>query len=226
MGGARRARGAARARAHGERRRASTSPSTRPRSGTSGTTSPATWPTARCHAGRAPSSRWWRRTRCSPTRDGELMIAGGNDRLFAAALRRIGAPSELVDDPRFRTQPRARRQPRRARRDPASSAALGDDAAVWHERLTAAGVPGGAGRGRRRRARAPQTQALGLLQPLASSGDPRSSPPRAAASLDASAPLHRTRRRPSGSTPAEVLGEAGYDDDTIAALAARGMISA
>ena len=37
-----------------------------------------------------------------PTRDGELMIAGGNDRLFAAICSVLDLP-ELVDDPRFRT---------------------------------------------------------------------------------------------------------------------------
>src|SRR6185503_19852496 len=38
------------------------------------------------------------------TRDGELMIAGGNDRLFAAICGVVGRP-QLVDDPRFRTNP-------------------------------------------------------------------------------------------------------------------------
>ena len=36
------------------------------------------------------------------TRDGELMIAGGNDRLFAAICGVVGLPA-LVDDPRFRS---------------------------------------------------------------------------------------------------------------------------
>ena len=39
-----------------------------------------------------------------PTRDGELMIGGGNDRLYAAICDVVGLP-ELVDDPRFRTNP-------------------------------------------------------------------------------------------------------------------------
>ena len=39
-----------------------------------------------------------------PTRDGELMIGGGNDRLFAAICDVLGLP-ELVDDARFRTNP-------------------------------------------------------------------------------------------------------------------------
>ncbi|MFN2627801.1 MAG: CaiB/BaiF CoA transferase family protein, partial [Gaiellaceae bacterium] len=38
------------------------------------------------------------------TQDGELMIAAANDRLFAQLCRGIGLP-ELIDDPRFRTNP-------------------------------------------------------------------------------------------------------------------------
>ena len=65
LGGARRARGAPRARADAARAPSSTSRSTRPRSATSATTSPATSPTAPCRTDRARGSRWWRRTRCS-----------------------------------------------------------------------------------------------------------------------------------------------------------------
>ena len=39
-----------------------------------------------------------------PTRDGELMVAGGNDRLFAALCDVLELP-ELVTDERFRTNP-------------------------------------------------------------------------------------------------------------------------
>jgi len=39
-----------------------------------------------------------------PTRDGELMIAAGNDRLFAFLCEVLGLP-ELVNDDRFRTNP-------------------------------------------------------------------------------------------------------------------------
>src|SRR6188508_2423107 len=39
-----------------------------------------------------------------PTADGELMIAGGNDRLFRSICEVVGLP-ELVDDSRFRTNP-------------------------------------------------------------------------------------------------------------------------
>ena len=39
-----------------------------------------------------------------PTRDGELMVAAGNDRLFAALCDVLALP-ELVTDERFRTNP-------------------------------------------------------------------------------------------------------------------------
>src|SRR5688572_32682093 len=39
-----------------------------------------------------------------PTRDGELMVAGGNDRLFAALCEVVGLP-ELAVDPRFSRNP-------------------------------------------------------------------------------------------------------------------------
>src|SRR2546429_8801658 len=39
-----------------------------------------------------------------PTRDGELMVAAGNDRLFRPLCAAVGAP-ELASDPRFRTNP-------------------------------------------------------------------------------------------------------------------------
>src|SRR4029079_703205 len=39
-----------------------------------------------------------------PTADGELMIAGGHDRLFRSICEVVGLP-ELIDDPRFRTNP-------------------------------------------------------------------------------------------------------------------------
>src|SRR5581483_10321342 len=39
-----------------------------------------------------------------PTRDGELMIVAGNDKLYAALCGALGVP-ELIDDERFRTNP-------------------------------------------------------------------------------------------------------------------------
>ena len=199
VGGARRGRRAARAGAHGDRRQRSTSPSTRPPSGTSGTTSPATWRTARCPRGKARGSPWSRRTRCSPRGAGELMIAAGNDRLFAALCDVIGAPS-LVDDPRFRRNPDRVHEPRRPRRAPRGSACARRPPRSWHERLTAAGVPAAPVADVGEIARAPQTEALGLLQPLPHPAIPDLRLPALPLSLDHERALHRTRRRPWDST--------------------------
>lgn len=74
-----------------------------------------------------------------PARDGELMIAAPNQRLWerVAAVLGLGA---LVDDPRFLTV--ADRSRNNAELTPEITAALADeDVAVWVERLRAAGVP-------------------------------------------------------------------------------------
>jgi len=158
------------------------------------------------------------------TGDGELMIAAGNDRLFAALCDVIGAPS-LVDDPRFR------RNPDRVTNRDALGALLEQrlrsaPAAVWHERLTAAGVPAAPVADVGEIARAPQTEALGLLQPLPHPAIPDLRLPALPLSLDHERALHRIPPPTVGQHTAEVLGEAGYDVDTIAALAARGVINA
>ena len=81
-----------------------------------------------------------------PTRDGELMVAAGNDRLYAPSAASSARTSSSVD-PRFRTNP-----DRVANRD-ALIALLEpyfaqDDTASWHERLTARRRSGRTGRGR------------------------------------------------------------------------------
>jgi len=158
------------------------------------------------------------------TGDGELMIAAGNDRLFAALCDVIGAPS-LVDDPRFC------RNPDRVTNRDALGALLEQrlrsaPAAVWHERLTAAGVPAAPVADVGEIARAPQTEALGLLQPLPHPAIPDLRLPALPLSLDHERVLHRIPPPTVGQHTAEALGEAGYDVDTIAALAARGVINA
>ena len=57
-----------------------------------------------------------------PTRDGELMIAGGNDRLFAAICD-VSRPARARRRPALRDEPRPGAQPRRALRDPRRAAA-------------------------------------------------------------------------------------------------------
>jgi crotonobetainyl-CoA:carnitine CoA-transferase CaiB-like acyl-CoA transferase len=157
------------------------------------------------------------------TADGELMVAGGNDRLFAAICRVIGRP-ELVDDERFRTNPE------RVRNRDALCALIEerlrtDTTAHWHEQLSAAGVPAAPVADVADIVAAPQTQALGMLQPLPHPTIPDLQVPALPLSLDGVRASHRSAPPRVGEHTCAVLREAGIDDDTIAALAARGVIS-
>src|SRR3989304_2526764 len=100
----------------------------------------------------------------SPTRDGERMMAGGNDRLFAGICEVVGLP-ELVSDSRFATNPD------RVRNREELVALLSDrlrerDTAEWHSLLTGVGVPAAPVADVEDVASAEQTQALGMLQPI------------------------------------------------------------
>ena len=74
-----------------------------------------------------------------PARDGDLMIAAPNQRLWERVTEVLGITA-LVDDSRFRTVPDRSRN--NAELTPVIAGALaGEDVAVWVERLRAAGVP-------------------------------------------------------------------------------------
>jgi crotonobetainyl-CoA:carnitine CoA-transferase CaiB-like acyl-CoA transferase len=157
------------------------------------------------------------------TRDGELMIAGGNDRLFARICDVLGTP-ELVDDPRFRTNP-----DRVANRDELGrlleDRLATDTTTRWHERLTAAGVPVAPVADVADIVAAPQTEALGMLEPLPHPSIPDLRLPALPLSFDHERAVHRSPPPAVGQHTAEILAEVGYDDETIAALAARGVIT-
>jgi crotonobetainyl-CoA:carnitine CoA-transferase CaiB-like acyl-CoA transferase len=157
-----------------------------------------------------------------PTRDGELMIAGGNDRLFSLLCEVVGM-TELTSDARFRTNPDRVRN-REALVDLLSIRLQERDTVEWHERLTAAGVPAAPVADVADVVSAPQTSALEMLQAVT---HPRIPDLRLAAlpfSFDGERPQHRSAPPLVGEHSAEVLAELGYSKDEIASLATDGVI--
>jgi formyl-CoA transferase/CoA:oxalate CoA-transferase len=159
-----------------------------------------------------------------PTRDGELMIAGGNDRLFAAICEVVGLP-ELTDDERFRTNP-ARVANREALYTTLVERLAQDDSAAWLAKLTVAGVPAAPVADVADVATAAQTEALGMLQHVSHPSIPDLRLAALPLSIDGERALHRGAPPLVGQHSAEVLREAGYTDDEIATLAAASVIRA
>jgi crotonobetainyl-CoA:carnitine CoA-transferase CaiB-like acyl-CoA transferase len=157
-----------------------------------------------------------------PTRDGELMIAGGNDRLFAALCDVLGLP-ELVSDPRFRTNPD------RVRNRQELVALLSQrlrerDTRDWHLALTGSGVPAAPVANVRDVVSAEQTAALGMLEPVPHPRVPELRLTAIPLSFDRDRARHRRPPPLVGEHTAEVLREAGYADEEISALAAEGVV--
>ena len=157
-----------------------------------------------------------------PTRDGELMVASGNDRLFALLCGILDLPA-LVADTRFRTNP-DRVENRDELVSIISDRLREKDTVDWHELLIAAGVPAAPVADVEDVIAAEQTEALGMLQPVA---HPRIADLRLAAlplSFDGARAEHRSPPPLVGEHSAAILREVGYSVEEIAALAADGVV--
>jgi crotonobetainyl-CoA:carnitine CoA-transferase CaiB-like acyl-CoA transferase len=149
------------------------------------------------------------------TADGSLMLAAGNDRLFARLCDALEL-SALPKDPRFATNP-LRVEHREALRALLAERLRTGTNAVWLERLSAARVPASPINDVRGVAKHEQTQALGLLQALG--GEQLVAPP---LSLDGERVQHVSPPPAVGADTEAVLGELGYAEEEIARLVGNG----
>ena len=157
-----------------------------------------------------------------PTADGELMIAGGNDRLYAAICEVLEVP-ELVDDLRFRRNP-DRVANREALVELLSERLRERPSADWLERLRLAGVPAAPVADVADVVQAEQTAALDFFQPLEHPSIPDLRLPVLPLSFGRGRLRHRSAPPLVGEHTREVLAEAGLADEDIDALADEGVV--
>lgn len=156
------------------------------------------------------------------TADGEVMIAAGNDKLFAA-LADVLELSNVAEDSRFRTNP-DRVTHRQALDDLIVGATRGRLTADLLARLDQAGVPAAPVQDVGQVATHAQTEALGMLQQLPHPAVPELRTVAIPVSVDGDRVTHRAPPPELGAHTAAILAEAGFDDDAVAELAAQGIV--
>ncbi|MBM3780322.1 MAG: CoA transferase [Acidobacteria bacterium] len=157
-----------------------------------------------------------------PTRDGDLVVAVGNDGIWRRFCPAIDRPT-LADDPRFLTN-RDRLTHYHELRPLLVEALQARTRAEWTTRFHAAGVPCGAVRDLHEVLSDPQIEARDMV---ASVDHPTVGPTRVMGSplkLSATPPSVRTPPPLLGQHTRDVLTELGYDQQMIEQLSASGVI--
>ncbi|KRA53714.1 CoA-transferase [Pseudoxanthomonas sp. Root65] len=154
--------------------------------------------------------------------DGHIVVAVGNDRQFARLCELMDV-SALADDARFTTNA-GRVRHRDVLVPPLQAALLSRGRHAWLSMFEAAGIPCGPVNDLADVFADPQVQARGMVaglpHPLADALPLVNSPIR----LSATPVVHRHAPPLLGQHTDDVLREAGYDDDGIAALRKRGVV--
>jgi crotonobetainyl-CoA:carnitine CoA-transferase CaiB-like acyl-CoA transferase len=132
------------------------------------------------------------------TRDGDLVVAAGNDKLFRALCRVMGHP-EWADDPRF-VNNSLRVENARALYALLEERFATRSSADWAEQLDEAGIPCAPVQDVAQMLAHPQTQALGLMQQVPGSSIPLMG-----------LPLSIDGQRPHPQGPSPKLGEMNQD---------------
>jgi crotonobetainyl-CoA:carnitine CoA-transferase CaiB-like acyl-CoA transferase len=145
--------------------------------------------------------------------DGWVMVAAGNDRLFAALCGELGLP-ELAEDPRFLTNP-----DRVAHREELAALLAErfreESLATWLERLDSAGVPAAPVQDLAEVAAHEQTAALGLLQEVPHPAVADLRLVGLPLSFDGERVPHRSPPPALGEHSRELLAGVGYSDEEI-----------
>ncbi len=153
-------------------------------------------------------------------KDGHLLLAVNNEGQFEKLMGAIGRP-DLLDDPRFADWA-ARIENEAALREIIEDAFAEADAATWEARLTEAGAPAARVRTIEEAVAHPQLAHRDLLQTIDGPDGPLTLVGSGFRLAHGSGGIDRAPASP-GQHIDEVLGEAGYGQDDIAALRAEGV---